>query len=185
MAHAYKPLERQTGLYRYAGAFRQTDVVHVVLDLLEQSCFFEILGDGFTALEAVHAHIHAGHGCYGSVLVEDIDGLEIVGFAEHEVVFVVCRCDLETAGAELDVDIAVLDHGDSAAYERNNYLAAFKPLVLGVLGVDTHGGIAHYCFRTGGGDHGVVAALRIGVYHAALAFLDFSRFFCKIITQII
>ena len=77
--------------------------------------------------------------------------------AQHVVVGVVGRCHLQTACAKLNVHIAVLNDRDDAVHQRNDDLASLEPLILRVLRVDTHGGIAHDGLGTGGGDNGVVA----------------------------
>ena len=69
------------------------------------------------------------------------------------------RCDFQTARTELDVHITVFDDGDDTVHQRHDDLAALEPLVLRVLGVDTHGGIAHDRLRTGGGHDSVVATV--------------------------
>ena len=63
--------------------------------------------------------------------------------AQHGVVLVVGGRHLQAAGAELDVDVAVLDDGHHAANEGHHHLLALEPGILGVLGVDAHGGVAN------------------------------------------
>ena len=82
-----------------------------------------------------------------------------MGLTQHIVVGVVGRRHFQTACTELDVYIAVLDDGDDTVHQRYGHLVALEPLVLRVLGVDTHGGIAHDGLRTRGGHDGVVAFL--------------------------
>ena len=77
------------------------------------------------------------------------------------------RSNLQTACTELYVNIAVLDDRYYAVYERHDYLMAFQPLVLHVLRVDTHGGIAHDGLRTCGSNYGIVALLVL-VEHLSL-----------------
>ena len=71
------------------------------------------------------------------------------------------RGHLQTARTELDVYITVLDDGNDAVHQRYDDLVALEPLVLRVLGVDTHGGITHDGLWTGGGHDGVVT---LGVF---------------------
>ena len=78
---------------------------------------------------------------------------------QHIVVGVVGRCHLQATSTELDVHITVLDDGNHAVHQRYDDLLALQPLVLRVLGVDTHGGIAHDGFRTSGCYYGEIALL--------------------------
>ena len=82
-----------------------------------------------------------------------------MGLTQHVVVGVVGWSNLQATRTELDVNIAVFDDGNNATNQRNNDLAALQPLVLGVLGVDTHCCITHDGLRSGGGDNSIVAAV--------------------------
>ena len=79
------------------------------------------------------------------------------------------RSDLQTTSTELYIHVAVLNYRNHAINQRYNYLAALQPLVLRVLGIDTHSGITHDGLRTGGG-HNSVIALFILVDDVALFF---------------
>ena len=89
-----------------------------------------------------------------------------MGLTQHVVVGVVGRGHLQTARTELDVYITVLDDGNDAVHQRYDDLVALEPLVLRVLGVDTHGGITHDGLWTGGSHHSVVAFLVLVDYIA-------------------
>ena len=88
-----------------------------------------------------------------------VDGLEVVRLTEHIVVGVVGRCDFQTTRTKLDIHVAVFDDGNDTIHQRHNDLAAFQPLVLRILRIDTHGSIAHDGLRTCGGHHCVVTFL--------------------------
>ena len=85
------------------------------------------------------------------------------------VVDIVCWSNLQTACSELYVHIAVFDHRDHAVHQRHDNLMAAQPLVLRVLGVDAHGGVAHDGLRTCCGYHSIEASVSILVQHLALA----------------
>ena len=78
---------------------------------------------------------------------------------QHIVVGIVRWSNLQTARTKLDIYITVFDNRNYATYQRNNHLLALQPLVLLVLRVDTHCGIAHDGLRTCGSNHSVVAFL--------------------------
>ena len=65
--------------------------------------------------------------------------------------------DLQTSRSELDIHVSVLDDGYDASHERHNHLLALEPLVLGVLGVDTHGSVAHDGLGTCGSHNGIIS----------------------------
>ena len=110
----------------------------------------------------------------------------IMLLAEHLVVLVVGRGNLEATCSELDVDIAVLDDGDDTAHQRHDDLVALKPGILGVFGIDAHGRIAHDCLWTGGGDHSITASLGIGMYHLTLCSGSLDGIVvCQIVAQVI
>ena len=153
--HFEKPLHRQLRLNDHVGTFRIAHLVGVGLDLLEQAGLLQVLFDLTAHVEAVHAHIHAGSLADGAVVVEDVNGFQVEFFAQHVVVDVVGRRYLEATRTKLDIDIVVFDDRDFAAYQGHHHFFAFEVLVLGVVGVDTHGGIAHNRFGTGGRHNGI------------------------------
>ena len=167
-----------------AGALAEANVVHIVLGALEQAGGLEVGGDGLAAVEAVHADIHSGNLCHGAVFVEDVDGVEVVGLAEHVVVLVVRRGHFEAAGAEVDVDVAVLNYGHHAAYQRHHNLAAAEPGVLGVLGIDAHGGVAHDSLGACGGHKRIVASGGVGMHHRSFGHVEALGFLGKVIAEV-
>ena len=113
-----------------------------------------------------------------------------MGLAEVVVVDVVGGGYLQTAGAELDVHVAVLDDRHLASHEGHDDAMAAKPLVLRVFGVDAHGGVAHDGLWTRGCDDGIVAFLVFMHNIALLLFgsqgldVDGSSV-CKIVFQVV
>ncbi len=127
----------------------------------------EVDGNLLTHVHAVLADIHTGSLRDGTVVVEDVDGLQMVLQTEHMVVDVVSRRYLQTAGTELDVDIVVLDDGDDTAHFRHDDVQALEPRVLHIVGIDTHSRIAHNGLRTRRCHNGVVA-FGVLMHHVAL-----------------
>ena len=82
-----------------------------------------------------------------------------MSLTQHIVVGIVCRSYLQTTGTKLDINITVLNYRDDTVYQRYNYLTSLQPLVLGVLRVDTHGGITHDGLRTCSSNYSIVALL--------------------------
>ena len=59
-----------------------------------------------------HAYVHACCLAYCCVGVEDVDCLEVVLFAQHVVVGIVCGSYLQATCSELNFYVAVLDYRD-------------------------------------------------------------------------
>ena len=97
-----------------------------------------------------------------TVIVEDVDRLELVLLAEHIVIDVVGRGDLEASCTELYIYILVLDHGDSTPYEGDDEALASEEVIALILGVDTHSGIPHDGLGAGR-SHDDVAILSLDV----------------------
>ncbi|MDT4793166.1 hypothetical protein FQZ97_256800 [compost metagenome] len=172
------PLVGEPGLDDGAGAVALGHFQRVVVDLLEQAGGLEVGDDLAARVEAVEMGIggrqaavhlgvdaaieveHLGGGQYGGVLVEDVDQRQVVALADFIVVEVMGRGDLHAAGAELAVDVVVGDDRDTPAHQRQLDEGADQRLVALVFRVHGHGGVAEHGFRTGGGDHQVVLAVR-------------------------
>ena len=75
--------------------------------------------------------------------------------AQHVVVHVVGGGYFQTACAELDVHVFILDDRDDAVDQRHDDPLATEMLVLGVVWVDAHGGVAHDGFGAGSGNYSV------------------------------
>ena len=142
-------------------AFGESHLVVVVFHALEQSGALQILFYLFAHLEAVHANIQSACLGYCAVVVKDVYAFEVVLLSEHIVVNVVGRRYLQAACSEFLVHIIILNNGYDAVNERNDDALAFQPRIFLVGGIDTHGSVAHYCFRTCGGYHGVLLLSRL------------------------
>ena len=87
MAHLEEPLQREARFDDRIGiALRVAHLIIIVLYPFHQSGRFQVGGNLFAAFEAVHTHIEGRLGGDGSVGIEDVDGLELVGLSEGIVV---------------------------------------------------------------------------------------------------
>ena len=159
--HLEEPLHRELRLDGHEGTLGVTDLIRVVLDLLHQTSCDEVSLDLLTHVEAVHASVGATMLVERAVVVEDIDGLELVLLTEHIVIDVVRRRDLQTARTELDVDVLVLDDGDCTADDRHDELLATEEVIALVIGVDTYGGVPHDGLGTGRSDDDILICLAL------------------------
>ena len=77
-----------------------------------------------------------------------------------EVVRVVARRNLNTAGAELHINVLVTEDRNLAVHDREDAGLADQVLVALVIRVDSNAGIAHEGLRTGGRNHQLARAVR-------------------------
>ena len=162
--HREEPLLAEARLY--SGVLVTLRVAHlivVILHLLHQVGLLQINGNLPTHLHAVHTHVEPCSFGERTVRIENVDGLEVVCFTQGIVVHVVSRGHLQTARTELNIHVAVFYDRDNATHQRHHHFVAAQPLVLGVLGVNTHGGIAHDGFGTCGSYNGVVTSVLVAV----------------------
>ena len=116
----HEPLAREVGLDHGLAAVAVADGVPVGLDLLEQPGGFQVLDHGLAALEAVQAREAPGLGRHPAVVADHLHARQVVAQADLEVVRVVGRRDLQAAGAEAHVHVAVADDRDLAPHERQD-----------------------------------------------------------------
>ena len=83
-----------------------------------------------------------------------------MALAHLEVVRVVARRNLNTAGAELHIDVLVTENRNLAVHDREDAGLADEVLVALVVRVDGNAGIAHKGLRTGGRNHQLARAVR-------------------------
>ena len=162
--HRKEPLLAEARLY--SGVLVTLRVAHlivVILHLLHQVGLLQINGNLPTHLHAVHTHVEPCSFGERTVRIENVDGLEVVCFTQGIVVHVVSRGHLQTARTELNIHVAVFYDRDNATHQRHHHLVAAQPLVLGVLGVNAHSGIAHDSFGTCGSYNGVVTSVLVAV----------------------
>ena len=82
-----------------------------------------------------------------AVFIDDLDQFKVVSFHDLEVIEVMGRRDLQRAGAELDVNVAVADNRDLFVdYGENHFLPDIFA-VSGIIGVYSHGGVAQHRLR--------------------------------------
>ena len=178
MLHLEEPLQREARLNSRVGiALRIPHLVGVVLHLFHKACCLEVFGNLLAAGKAVHANIERRLLGNGAIVVENVDGLQVVSLAEIVVIDIVGRGHLQTACTKLNIDIAVLDNLHLTTHEGHNDMMSAEPLVLGVFGVDAHGRVTHDGLGTRGGNHSIVT-LFVAVDDIAFGFQNFLILQC-------
>ena len=173
--HLQEPLHRQLRFDRHIGAFGETDFIFISFHLFHQAGSLQVFFDLLTNIETVHTDIQTASLADRTVIIEYIDRRQIIFFAQHIVVHIVCRSYLQTTCTELDIHIIVLDHRNHTVYQRNNHFLPFQPSVLRVVRIDTHGRIPHDCFGTGCCDNRITA-FRI-TFHLVAEVIQFAVLF--------
>ena len=112
MLHLQEPLRGERWLNGDTGALRAADLVVVIFNALHQASRFQIFGNLAADIEAVLANVHAGSLGDGCVVVEDVDGFEIVFFSKHVVVDIMGGGDFQASCSKFNVNIFVFDDGN-------------------------------------------------------------------------
>ena len=158
-----EPLLGQPWLKRGVATVAVHDGVVVVLDVIEQVVLLEPLDDGLAALLAGHAGELAVALDDHRVFIEDIDLRQAVGLTHGVVVGVVCRGDLNEAGAKVGVDVPILKDGDLAVDDGELDSLAYKGSLLGILRGNGNARVAEHGLGARGSDDDVILAVdRLG-----------------------
>ena len=166
LVHLAEPLHGEFGLNHLVGSLGEAHLVDVILNLDQAASLFQQRDNGLAGLEAVHADQELCGLAQRAVVVEDVDGLQMVLDTEVVVVDVVRGRDFQCTRAELALYVLIVNQWDGAVYERHN--GAFA-LVLGVtlvLRMHTDGRVAQDGLGARGGDGDVLARLAFdGIAH--------------------
>ena len=163
LVHGDEPLLGEPGLKRLVAAVAMHDGMIVLIHVIEQVVLLEPRQDGLTALVARHAGELAIALHNDGMLVEDVDLLQAVGLAHRIVVWVVRRGDLDKAGAEIGVDVPIVENRDLAVDDGQLDRLAHERRLLGVLARNGDTGVAEHGLGARGGDDDVLLAVdRLG-----------------------
>ena len=159
----HKPLLGKPRLKRGVATVAVHDGVIEFLDMIEQVMLLKPLNDGLAALLAGHTGELAVALDDHRVLIEDIDLRQVVSLTHGVIVGVVCRGDLDEAGAEVGVDMPILKDGDLTVDDGELDGLTHKGGLLGVLRGDSYARVAEHGLGARGGDDDVVLAVdRLG-----------------------
>ena len=87
-----------------------------------------------------------------TVIIHQIDKLEVVSLTTFEIVGIVGWSDFDGSGTEFHIDSnGIGNNGDSTAVEWVNDEFTVEMGVSWVIGVDGDGGISQHCLGSGGG----------------------------------
>ena len=163
--HLEEPLHGELRLDCHIGTLGEADLVGISLYLFQQSGMLQILFYLLAYIKTVHTDIESGGFAQCSVVIEDVDGRQVVFLAQHIVIYVVRGSYFQTARTELYIHIIVLYNGDNPVHQRHNHFLALQPLVLRVGGVNAHRRITHDCFGTRSSHYGITPAGSITMNH--------------------
>ena len=159
IAHTHEPLGRELGFDDCIGTLGMTHIIGVVLNLLNQTGLLKVFDNLLTAGKTVHASVLQAMFIEGSIVVEDVDGLEAVFQSKVVVVDVVGGSDFQCTGTELTVHILVHDNLHRTTHTGDDHTLALQSGVTRVFGMHTDSGIAKDGLGTRCSHHNVLAFL--------------------------
>ena len=159
IAHAHEPLGRELGFDDSIGALGMAHIIGVVLNLLNQTGLLKVFDNLLAAGKTVHAGVLQAMFVEGTIIIEDVDGLEAVFQSKVVVVDVVCRSDFQCTGTELTVDILVHDNLHRTTHSGDDHTLALQSSVARVFGMHTDSGIAKDGLGTRCSHHNVLTFL--------------------------
>ena len=164
LLHRHEPLHRQFRFDGHARTLRIAHVVGVCFGLLEQAGRLEVLLDLLADSKAVHADIHADLVVDRTVVVENIDCFERILLAEHVVVDVVRRRNLQRTRTETYIHIAVADQGYRTPHERHDDTRTLRQRCITLIfGIDAQRRIAQNGLRTRRGNYDITVRTLDGI----------------------
>ena len=151
--HLEEPLGAET---RFNDGIRALGVPHrrgIFLHLFQVSGFLQHLDDLLAGDETVFTHQDAGFLVQLTVLVDDVQHLQVVPEADLRIVDIVRRSHLQASGTKVHLYVIILNHRDFPVDQRDQDFLSAQPVMALVVRIDADGGIGHDGFRTGGRDH--------------------------------
>ena len=131
------------------------------LDRDEHTHLLKLLDESLAAFIAVHTRILAGTLEHLARVANDLDFLKVMALAHLEVVRIVCRRDLDSARAEVLVDVFIGEQRDAAADDRQDQRLADEIFVALVIRMDGDARIAEHRLRTRRRDLDILARLSL------------------------
>ncbi len=163
--HLEEPLGGQARLDHRIGPLGVTDRRSVFFHFFQVAGFLEHLHDLLAGHETVLTHEDTGLLVQLSVLVDDVQDLQVVPEADLVVMHVVGRSHFQAAGTEVHLHIIILDHRDLPVDERDQDLLSTEPMMTLIVGIHADGGVGHDGLGTGGRDDEILVgrvALSVG-----------------------
>ena len=160
LLHLHKPLEGYSRLYGGAAPVAGAYVVSMRLHLNQIASCLQVCHNGFPGFIPIHTRILGVIRNNLGIIGHHIDYRQIMPSAHLKVVGVMGRCDLYNAGTKFHIHIAVCNHRDFSANQRQNHGLAHILLVAFILRVHCHCRITQQGLRTGGGKLQITAAVR-------------------------
>ena len=148
VAHFQEPLHRKFGLDRHIGTFGITHFVGVIFDFFHESGFFQVFHYFPANLKTIHSGIHRSVLVERAVFIENIDGWQVVFFAQYVVVHIVRRSNFQASRSKFHIHVLIFNHRNYTVDKRNNHSFTFQMCRFRVFRMNTHSRVAHYRFGT-------------------------------------
>ena len=102
------------------------DIIFISFHLFHQAGSLQVFFDLLTNIETVHTDIQTASLADRTVIIEYIDTRQIIFFAQHIVVYVMCRSHFQATGTKFDIHIVIFDNRNHTAYQGNYYFLSFE-----------------------------------------------------------
>ena len=152
LTHLDEPLWLYKWLYRCLTTVMRTNHMLVWYNLHKKSECIKISNHCLSCLVTIHACILAAKLVDRSIIIHNIDLFEIMTLSNLEIVRIVCRCDLYTAGSKIFIYILISNHRNLTVREWQLQHLTNDILVSLVLWIYCNGCITEQCLRTCGCD---------------------------------
>ena len=156
LLHLQEPLKAQLGFDHCIGTLAVTHLIHVILHLYQVPGRFQFRYDLLSCLETVHSQQDLCSLIQSPIVVEYIDGLQVVLNSQLVVIDIVCRSDLQCSRTKLTVHIGIHNDGHRPVNQRYKNFFPVEFYEAFIFRVDTNCCIAQDGFRSGGGNGNVV-----------------------------
>ena len=123
-------------------AIALADIVCVRLYPNKETALFKILNNAFSGLVTVKSLILSAVFVDNGAVVENGYDLEVVAQSHFKVVGIVGGGNLNNAGSEFGIDIAVGHDGNFPSHQRQGQGLTHQRLISFVVGMNRNGGIA-------------------------------------------
>ena len=161
-----EPLHTQARLNRHIGALADTDIVLVVLHLLQQALRLEKLNGLVARRKAIHpVQLRAAGAVDAAIGREDVDNLEVILHAHLKVRAIVRRRNLQRTRAEVNLNMLIGNDRNLRLAERANHLFADQRRKARIRGIHRHRHVRHNRLRARRRHEQLPAAVRQLVAH--------------------
>ena len=124
------------------GALGIAYFIVVVLDFYQIPCFFQFRNDFFPHFKAVVSDKKLSGFAHRSIIVKNIDSLQLMFISDFVVVNVVSRRNFQCSGSEFHIYIFILNNRDFPVYQRYNTSLPGQMSETRIVGIYAYGRVS-------------------------------------------